>query len=243
MREFIADLHIHSCLSACAELEMTPRRIIERASEVGLEIVALTDHNSAANAEVVMELGREAGILVLPALEICSREEAHVLAIFGSAEDARRMQGRVYESLTPLGREGNWQVLVDHEDGVLGFESLALMGATDIPLGELPGRIRQAGGLAVASHVDREAFSITSQLGFVPEDVIFDAFEVLDPERADLALMMHKDTPRLASSDAHHLSDVGRRHTAFIMEEASFAEMSLALKGEGGRGVRPEFAP
>ena len=209
----------------------------------GLDIIALSDHNSTKNAELVIELGREAGLLVLPALEICSAEEAHVLGIFGTLEDALKMQARVYESLPLLGGDGNWQVIVDSEDGVLGFESLALMGATDMPLGDIPARVREVGGLAIASHVDRGAFSITSQLGFVPEDVIFDAFEVIDPEKAEPALMMHPATPRLACSDAHRLDDVGSKHTIFMMEEPSFKELSLAIAGEGGRGLRAVYAP
>jgi len=243
MREFIADLHIHSCLSACAELDMTPKHIIERTVALGLDIIALSDHNSALNAEVTMALGREAGVLVLPAIEICSAEEAHVLGIFGQLEDALSMQARIYESLSPLGGEANWQVIVDNADGVLGFESMALMGATDMPLGDIPERVRKAGGLAVASHVDRGAFSIKSQLGFVPDDVIFDAFEVIDPEWAELALIKHKATPRLACSDAHRLEDIGRKHTVFTLKEPSYEELALALAGEGGRKTRAVYAP
>lgn len=240
MKEFTADLHIHSCLSACAELEMTPRRIVEKAAGLGLDIIALADHNSARNAEVAVELGRRAGVLVLPAMEICSREEAHVLALFGTVGDALRMQEEVYRGLVPLG-DGRWQVVVDAEEAVLGFETLALVGAADIELGDLPGRIRAHGGLAVASHVDREAFSVTSQLGFVPDDVIFDAFEVVEPGRARNVLMFHPDTPWLACSDAHHLHDIGRRKTVFRMEGPSFEEIGLALRREGGRGLEPVF--
>jgi PHP family Zn ribbon phosphoesterase len=240
MKDFTADLHIHSCLSACAELEMTPARIVERAAGLGLDIIALADHNSARNAEVAVGLGKKAGVLVLPAMEICSREEAHVLALFKGMDDALRMQEEVYRGLGPLG-DGHWQVVVDAEDGVLGFERLALIGASDRALSELPGRVRAMGGLAIASHVDREAFSVTSQMGFVPDDVIFDAFEVVEPERARNALMFHPDTPWIASSDAHQLEDVGKRTTVFRMEEASFEELALALRGEGGRGLTPEF--
>ncbi len=242
MREFIADLHIHSCLSACAELDMTPKRIVERAREEGLDIIALTDHNSARNTKVAVEVGRRAGVLVLPGIEVCSAEEAHVLALFGSTDKALRMQEFIYQGLKPLG-DDRWQVVVDDEDVVLGFDGLALMGASGLTLAELPERIRTLGGLAVASHIDREAFSVSSQFGFVPDDVIFDAYEVLEPARAKALLTGGPlgDVPWVSSSDAHRLPDVGRRHTVLEMEEASFEELCKAVRGLEGRRMRPRF--
>ncbi len=244
MREFIADLHIHSCLSACAELDMSPKRIVKRAREEGLDIIALTDHNSARNTEVAVELGRRAGVLVLPGIEVCSAEEAHVLALFGDTDAALRLQEQLYQGLMPLG-DDRWQVVVDDEDVVLGFDGLALMGASGLTLAELPVRIRELGGLAVASHIDREAFSVSSQFGFVPEDVIFDAYEVVEPARAKALLMGGPlgDVPWVSFSDAHRLEDVGRRQTVLEMEEASFDELCKAVRGQDGRGMRPRFVP
>lgn len=242
MREFIADLHIHSCLSACAELDMSPKRIVKRAREEGLDIIALTDHNSARNTEVAVELGRRAGVLVLPGIEVCSAEEAHVLALFGDTDAALRLQEQLYQGLMPLG-DDRWQVVVDDEDVVLGFDGLALMGASGLTLAELPVRIRELGGLAVASHIDREAFSVSSQFGFVPEDVIFDAYEVVEPARAETLLTGVSDVPWVSFSDAHRLEDVGRRHTVLEMEEASFDELCKAVRGQDGRGMRPRFVP
>lgn len=240
MRQYRLDLHIHSCLSACAELDMTPLRIIQRASELKLDMIALSDHNSARNAEVAMELGRKAGITVLPALEIATSEEAHVLALFQSMEAAGAMQDALYAEL-PGGVEGKaeWQVLVNAEDEVLGFEGKMLLGASARPLKEIVHATKALGGLAIASHVDREAFSVMSQLGFVPEDVFFDAFEVLVPNRARTGLMFHPAVPWVTHSDAHRLDDIGRRVTIMEAHEPSFAELALALKGEGGRSVRP----
>ena len=244
MREFIADLHIHSCLSACAELDMTPKRIVKRAREEGLDIIALTDHNTARNTEVAVELGRRTGVLVLPGIEVCSAEEAHVLALFGDTDAALRLQEQLYQGLVPLG-DDRWQVVVDAEDVVLGFDGLALMGASGLTLAELPERIRELGGLAVASHIDREAFSVSSQFGFVPDDVIFDAYEVVEPARAKALLMGGGlgDIPWVSSSDAHRLEDVGRRHTVLEMVEASFDELCKAVRGHEGRRMRPRFEP
>lgn len=220
---------------------MTPRLIVERAADEGLDIIALTDHNSARNTEVAMELGARAGILVLPGLEICSLEEAHVLAIFKSLADAIRMQEYIYRDLKPLG-DGRWQVVVDHEDVVLEFDGHALMGATNLPLTDLPDKVHEFGGLAIASHIDRGAFSISSQFGFIPENVIFDAYEVIRPEKADALFSKKDSTPWIASSDAHNPEDIGCKKTVFLMHEASFDEIALCLKGEGGRVVRTVYA-
>jgi len=220
---------------------MTPLRIVRRALETGLDMIAVSDHNSAANAEVAMELGRRSGLSVLPAMEISSREEAHVLAVFGSLEDALSMQESVYADLRegPEGRS-EWQVIVNAEEEVLGFERRMLLGATGKTLEELVNEIRTRGGLAIASHVDREAFSVMSQLGFVPGDVTFDGFEVIDPKRARQGVMLHPDVPWVRSSDAHRLADMGRRATVLEAEAPDFTELALALRGEGGRSVRPE---
>jgi len=220
---------------------MTPLRIVRTALETGLDMIAVADHNSVANAAVALELGREAGLVVLPAMEITSREEAHVLAVFGSLEAATAMQESVYADL-PERADGfhEWQVLVNGRDEVLGFEQKVLLGATDKSLQELLAEVRSFGGLAIASHVDRGAFSVMSQMGFVPEDLFFDGFEVLDPERAKEGLLFHPDIPWVSNSDAHRLQDLGSRATLMKANAPEFGELVLALRGEGGRSVSPE---
>lgn len=236
MKRFTADLHVHTCLSPCAELDMTPLRIVRRAVEVGLDIIAVSDHNSAENVGAALRAARAAGITVLPAMEITSREEVHVLALFGSEEDALAMQGRVYRSL-PRGFSGGTdrQVVVNEEDEVMGFNGMLLIGATEFSFSRLVEEVHRAGGLAVASHVDRGAFSVMSQLGFLPEGVRLDAAEVINHKAADAVLLHQPDVPRLMSSDAHNLRDIGMRTTWLEMEEASFEELCLALRKEGGR--------
>jgi PHP family Zn ribbon phosphoesterase len=243
MKEFIADLHIHTCLSPCAELDMTPLRITQRAMELGLDIIAISDHNSARNVEAAIVAGHKAGIMVIPAMEITTREEAHVLGLFPSVKEALAMQQGIYSVLSGgVKHKDDWQVVVDEQDVVQGFEELLLMDASDIPLAALPQAIRAHGGLAIAAHVDRPAFSVMSQMGFVPEDIEFDAFEVMQPGNAAPGLMFHPNVPLIASSDAHHLEDIGRRSTVLRMRERSFDEIKLALSGQDGRGVTPRYS-
>jgi predicted metal-dependent phosphoesterase TrpH len=240
LKRFVADLHIHTCLSPCAEVDMTPLRIIERALERGLDMIAISDHNSAENTGVALDVAKQKGIALFPAMEITSSEEVHVLAVFGSQEDATRMQEVVYQNLME-GVGGGWgeQVVVNERDEVLGFNDKPLFGSTRLGLSELVREIRSAGGLAIASHVDREAFSVIGQLGFIPDDVEFDAFEVTRPAESNPLLSLYPGVPHVRSSDAHRLEDVGMRTTSFYMEEASFEEVGKALKEVDGRRVNP----
>lgn len=241
MRKYVADLHIHTCLSPCAELEMTPSAIMKRAAELGIDMVAIADHNSAGNVAAAVRAGREAGVHVIAAMELTSKEEAHVLAFFGSIEEAIRMQGEVFKYLpkmqVPKDDHRHWQVLVDEHDEVHGFEQRMLLGTTGMLLAELVRKIHEMGGVAVASHVDREAFSVMSQMGFVPQEIDFDGFEVIRPERAKAVLPFHQGASLIMSSDSHRLADIGRRTTEILLSEPSFEELAMAIRQQEGRCV------
>jgi PHP family Zn ribbon phosphoesterase len=238
MKQFVADLHIHTCLSPCAELDMTPLRIIDAAVKKGLDVIAISDHNSAENAGIAMKIAREKGIKVLPAMEVTSYEEAHVLAIFDSIEKVMGMQEIVYKNL-PGGindeRLSGYQVVVNEKDEVFRFNKRILFGATSLSLNAIVDAIHSFGGIAVASHIDKEIFSVISQFGFIPDDIAFDALEIsynTKRERAEAVFGEYRSVPWITSSDAHHLNDIGRRTTSFFLEEISFEEMVRAFKGE-----------
>lgn len=246
MKRFTADLHIHTCLSACAELDMTPRRIIEQALRKGIDIIAVTDHNSAENAAVAVKIGAERGITVLPALEMTSSEEAHVLGLFGSLEHALAMQELVYRKL-PEGasdeRAIGYQLVVNELDEILEFNKRLFFTAADLPVKELIDAVHSFKGLAIASHIDREHFSVLSQLGFISGDLAFDALEISYNTGKTMAQSLFGDYqafPWITSSDAHHLDEIGRRTTSFVLEDASFEELSLALKGRREMGWNTE---
>jgi PHP family Zn ribbon phosphoesterase len=217
---------------------MTPLRIIDAANKKGLDLIAISDHNSAENAEIVMKIARKKGINVLPAMEVTSYEEAHVLAIFDSVEKVTAMQEIVYKNL-PDGindeRLSGYQVVVNDNDEVIGFNKRILFGATGLSLNILVDTIHSFGGIAVASHIDKEIFSVISQLGFIADDIAFDALEIsynTSRQRAESMFGAYKSIPWITSSDAHHLNDIGRRTTSFFLEELSFEEIKKAFKGE-----------
>lgn len=243
--EFRADLHIHSCLSPCAELSMTPRWIVEKAASLGINIIALCDHNSAENVEVTGTIARAKGIVVIPGMEVTTAEEVHVIALFRDAGSALAMQSVVYEHLQP--GENNedafgMQVVVNEENEVLGFNKRLLIGAVNLTLEEIVIRVHELGGLALASHIDREVFGIIGQLGFIPHGIAFDGLEIsyrMDLAEAANLYQAYGSVPLITSSDAHRLEDIGRKTIGLFMNHATFDEISLTLKGVGGRRVVP----
>ena len=242
MRVIHADLHIHTCLSPCAELEMSPRGIVSEAVSKGADLIAVCDHNSAENAAAVMDASRQTNITVLPGMEVTSKEEVHVLGIFSTPDDATDMQTLIYEHL-----EGQndaevfgMQVVVEADGTVLGYNERLLIGATDLSLERVVQAIHAHNGLAVAAHIDREGFGILGQLGFIPPDLSLDALEIstrMGLSDARSTYSGYSDYTLLQSSDAHVLDAVGSGRTPLTMEAASFDELKLALKGDQGRGV------
>ena len=241
--EFIADLHIHTCLSPCAELSMTPRGIVGKAASLGINIIAVCDHNSADNVSVTRDLARKKGILVIPGMEINTSEDVHVLGLFGDIEEVSKMQGIIYENLQPGENDEDtfgMQVVVNEVDEVLGFNKRLLIGATNLSVDKVVDLIHSFDGLAVASHIDRDGYGIIGQLGFIPAELRFDALELSRRIRSDEARIQfasYRYLPWISSSDAHRLEDIGKRTTSLFMYHSTFEELRLALKGAGGRKV------
>ena len=242
MRILHADLHIHTCLSPCAELEMSPRGIVSAALSKGIDMIAVCDHNSAENAAAVIEASRQTNLTVLPGMEVTSKEEVHILGLFGTPDDAARMQMLVYEHLEGQNDAETFgmQVVVEADGTVAGFNDKLLIGATDLSLERVVGAIHDHNGLTIAAHIDREGFGILGQLGFIPPDLDLDALEVSSRvSLADAAATFAECSGYtfMRSSDAHVLDAIGSGTTPLMMKDASFDDLKMALKGEQGRGV------
>jgi PHP family Zn ribbon phosphoesterase len=242
LRDFKADLHIHTCLSPCGDWEMSPRQIIQRCIETGLDLIAVCDHNSVENAGAVLREGRRRGVCVLPGLEICSKEEVHLLAIFGELEHALAMQQWVYAGLEGQNQPElfGWQVVANEDSEVLGENPRLLIGATRLGLSDIVDRTHALNGLSLSAHVDRPANGIINQLGFIPPDLELDGLEVsyrVPLAKARELIPAIGKFPCITSSDAHFLKDIGRAATVFRMAAPTIAEIGLALRGEHGRGI------
>ncbi len=246
MRYFKADLHIHSCLSACADIDITPLRIIKRAKEIGLQVIAIADHNSAENLLTASLIADREGILLIPAMEITSKEEVHILALFETLDCAMEMQSLVYRSLPEDGlanQDPVYQLVVNEDEEILDFNGKTLFGATSLSAADIVTKIHRCGGLAVASHVDRECFSLISQLGFIPPEVAIDALEIsysISMKAALERFASYRHLPWLRNSDAHTLNDIGIAYTMFKLDELSFKGIAAAFKEKDRLRVRRE---
>ncbi len=230
-----ADLHMHTCLSPCGDDQMRATAIVKQAGKAGLDMIGICDHNSAENTSAVMSAGARTGLSVIPGMEVTSREEVHVLGLFRATEGLMDLQDVIYENLPGENDPEAFgsQLVIDDRDCVVGTNSRLLIGATTLAVEQVVGSIHQFGGLAIASHIDRERFGIIGQLGFIPEGLGLDAMEVANASLREWDYAY----PVVTSSDAHYLEDIGRNSTCFMVEEASFDEIARALNFEGGRRI------
>jgi PHP family Zn ribbon phosphoesterase len=240
LRAFKADLHIHTCLSPCSDLEMSPQGIVQRAKEKNLDILGICDHNSAENVPALRDAAKNFPITILAGLEITSQEEVHILGLFDKPEAALQLQDVVYAHLPGENDEDAFglQVVVNAEGEVLYFNKKLLIGASTLAVEEVVSLIHSLDGLAIASHVDREGFSIIGQLGFIPDHLPLDALEIsaaIPREEAEKKFGLR--FPLTASSDAHRLEEIGRASTSFWLVEGTLREISLALLNREGRKI------
>lgn len=240
MKIFKTDLHIHTCLSPCAELRMTPRAIVRQAKSKGLDIIGIVDHNSAENVIAVKNAGKKENLSVIGGIEVTTSEEVHVLAFFERDKDLMDFQKIIYTHLPGINKPDVFgeQVVVNEFDEVLSFNPSLLIGATTIPISKLVEIIHSLKGIAISAHIDREGFGIIGQLGFVPIDLELDGLEVSGRVSDDDAWERFSDGnrfPIIRGSDSHDLNDIGNCITNFLMNEPSIEEIKMALKGEAGR--------
>jgi len=236
---FQADLHLHTCLSPCGDLGMSPVAIVSRALEKKLDIIAVTDHNSAGNVKAVMDAAEGTPLVIIPGMEISSREEVHVVALFPSLQTAVKVQECIYATLSDSEDENyiQDQILATGNDEVEGFCSKLLLSASGYSVRKLVDLIHEYEGLAVAAHIDRQAFGIIGQLGFIPPRVHFDALEISWRESVADARTRYPEFgryPFVTSSDAHYIEEIGRTRTVFNMQRPDFANIRAALNAADG---------
>jgi hypothetical protein len=239
----LADLHVHTALSPCADAEMTPPAIVAAALAEGLAMIAVCDHNSAGNVAAVQEAAG-ARLAVLAGMEITTAEECHVVGLFPDAAAAAAAGAEVGATLGPIddGYETFFgeQRLLDADGTEVARETLALATATALDVDAVVALVHRHGGLAVAAHIDRRSFGVIGQLGFFPAGAGFDAVElsrhVPAGSEREAGFTVH-GLPILHSSDAHYLADVGAVRTAVTCEGPSFDELALAVRGRDGRSI------
>lgn len=225
------DLHIHSCLSPCADDDMTPANICGMAHIKGLDAIAVTDHNTARNLPYVKEAADYYKLILLPGMEVTTREEVHLLGYFPSVDDALEV-GEVFSSHLPKMPNrpkffGN-QFIMNTDDEIMGEETRMLIGATDLDLSECTEIIRKRGGVAVPAHINRGSNGLLVNLGLMPEEPAFPVVEVA--RHMDIHPFIVKDRMVLYSSDAHQLGNIMEAEFDFQVERFSLGGLFDTLK-------------
>ena len=243
MQEFRADLHIHTVLSPCADLEMTPTNIIQQARNAQLDIIGITDHNSTKNALVVKAVAERSGIFVLTGVEITTKEEVHCLAFFEKDEQLTDFQSVLDQYLTqipnPDGHFG-YQPVIDANENILELTPNYLAAALKLGISEIQHKVHELEGIFIPAHATRPANGIFAQLGFIPPDLKFDALGITAKTKSeDLRKQfgLRSDQSLVYNSDAHFPNQIGKNFTKFIMEEISFQEIKMALNQQNNRKV------
>jgi predicted metal-dependent phosphoesterase TrpH len=222
---------------------MTPQKIISEAVKKKLDIIAITDHNTAENVPALQSAAKNYDICVIPGMEVNTSEEVHIVALFEDQEKIFAFQELVYEHL----QEGEnneelfgMQVVANEKDEVEYFNNRLLIGATSLSFERVIIEIHKLDGLAIAAHIDRDSYSVISQLGFIPPGQDLDALEIskrITFENAKIKFKEYENFPFITSSDSHTLDSIGQVYTNFKIEAPKFQELKLALRNEEGRKI------
>lgn len=241
MKKFRADLHIHTLLSPCADLEMTPRNIVTKARNCNLDIIGITDHNSTRNAKLVKKLGEQAGIFTLAGAEVTTREEVHCLAFFEFPEELLLFQQFIDEHISRIpNKEGyfGYQPVIDEDENILELVPYYLPSALNAGISKIQQRVEELNGLFIPAHVDRPANGLFSHLGFIPPGLKFDALDISEHVSEKYVLeqyVIQYKTTLIRNSDAHYLKQIGEIYTVFGMSKISFTEIRMALNRQDNR--------
>lgn len=239
-----ADLHVHTVLSPCAELEMGPRDVIEECKRLGISILGVTDHNQGGNIPAFMEVGKREGITIIPGMELQTREEVHLLCLFPHLLAFQSFEEVVAKTLPSIPHNEalfGSQILVDSDEGIVGFYEYLLLVSSSLSVSEAVDLVKEHGGLVIPSHIERQAYGILVNLGFIPPNSGFLALEIFNYSRREELLATFpylEEHAWIVSSDAHQLKALdGEWATYFYVKEPLFEELVKALQGLSGRKV------
>lgn len=230
------DFHIHSGLSPCGDNEMTPNNIVNMAKLYDLDVIALTDHNSTLNCQAVMDLGKEIGLTVIPGMELCTSEEVHLVCLFPNSKMANKFCEYVHSTLPPIRNKPTVfgeQLVFDKDDNVLGFEHTLLITASTISANDAVSIVEDYGGICYPAHIDRNSYSIISNLGTIDESFRFTCAEVADMDNLETLKKQYpylNELKILSGSDAHYLEHLRLKEHYIEAEENSIEAIFKALK-------------
>jgi len=220
---------------------MSPKNIVMKTKDMGLDVIAITDHNMVENAIYAYEIGKTVNIHVLIGMELQTIEEIHLLAIFDSAETGLEFQKIIYDLLPCIMNRPDYfgdQVVVDVNDNIVRTEDKLLVNSAGITIDDAVKWIASHGGIAIPSHIDSPSFSILSQIGSIPQGIPFHALEIRDEKNKEMVLprVGNRSIPFVAFSDAHYIEDIGKKKTLLLLDEPNCFEIKRAFKVLAERG-------
>jgi len=248
MKKFRADLHVHTVLSPCAEVEMIPPLIVQKALELDIDLIAITDHNASANVSAVQKAAQGTSLKVLPGMEVQSREDVHLLCLFENLKDLENWQAEVNEALPDVSNSIEFfgeQFIVDEYGEFIRRESRMLLTSTHFSIDEIFERVNALGGLVIPAHVERTTNGLFPTLGLLSDQWPILGFEIsrrITEEQARINFPAIGNYPLIQNGDVHRLDGfIGK--TIFTLEEPTLKEIYKALKGEDRREVMIENLP
>lgn len=208
------DFHIHSCLSPCGDNDMTPYNLVNMAKLLGLDAIALTDHNTSQNCRAAIKVGESIGLTVIPGMELCTSEEVHVVCLFDDLKNAEAFSEYVLSTAPKIKNRPDIfgeQLIMNEADEIIGTQELLLTAASGISIENSVELVSEYGGFCYPAHIDRSSYSVISNLGMITEEMDFRAVEMTEnADRADLIQKnpIIKNMPVIVSSDAHYLENM-----------------------------------
>lgn len=221
------DFHLHSCLSPCGDNDMTPYNLVNMAKLLGYDIIALTDHNSCLNCPAALKAGEEAGITVVPGMELCTSEEIHAVCLFPDLKNALEFSDYVKSTMPPVKNDASIfgeQLIMDSTDRIIGNEEILLTAASGISIDDAVKEVSRFGGTVFPAHLDRASYSVLSVLGFMYPEMGFAAAEFTHkayiPQYEEKHPLL-KEMKKLRNSDAHYLENMVEPSVEIDLPECS----------------------
>jgi PHP family Zn ribbon phosphoesterase len=240
VKNYRAELHVHTVLSPCGDIEMIPPLIVQEALSKNINIIAITDHNSIHNFQAVQKAAEGTDLTVLPGMEIQTREDVHSLCLFDTYPQALAFQDYVDQHLPDVENRPDFfgeQFIVDETGGFIRREERLLLNSVDVSITDACEKAKQLGGLFIPAHINRTANGLLFILGFVPQDLSVDVLEIskhISPTEARQKYPQIRGYSLIQDGDAHYLEDI-LGFNVFTLRQPSIAEIRLAVRQQEGR--------
>ena len=238
MSLYRCDLHLHSCLSPCGDEDMTPGNIVGMSLLNGLQIVALTDHNSTKNCPAFFKIAKANGIIPVAGMELTTAEDVHAVCLFRDLESAMAFGEYVDAHRFKIQNQPEifgHQSITDENDEVVGEEQYLLLNASYLSLEEAFAEVKKRGGVCYPAHIDRASNGMIAMLGDFPPDPHFTAFELRDGEALEESLQKYpiireRELMHVVSSDAHYLTDIAEEGFAIELDDEPYSSQRVRDK-------------